>query len=96
MGLEPEWLVFRIRSRYHNAWGFIVSKILTILQENFLFRSYKYYVIDSVLIAKNRGVKELFRARGLKFILAVIVYYIIRDSIIYFVIPFLVARGFFE
>lgn len=72
-----------------------MSRILTILQGNFLFRTYKYYIIDSVLIIKNRGFKELLRARGLKFILAVIVYYTIRDSMIYFVIPFLVARGLF-
>jgi hypothetical protein len=82
-------------SRDNRTREIIVSKILTLLQENFLFRSYKYYIIDSVLIVKNRGVKELLRTRGLKFILAVIVYYVIRDSMIYFVIPFLVARGLF-
>jgi hypothetical protein len=72
-----------------------MSKILTILQENFLFSIYRHYIIDSVLIIKNRGIKELLRTRGLKFILVVIVYYIIRDSMIYFVIPYLVARGLF-
>jgi hypothetical protein len=82
-------------SRDNRTREIIVSKILTLLQENFLFRSYKYYIIDSVLIVKNRGVKELLRTRGLKFILAVLVYYVIRDSMIYFVIPFLVARGLF-
>jgi hypothetical protein len=82
-------------SRDNRTREIIVSKILTLLQENFLFRSYKYYIIDSVLIVKDRGVKELLRTRGLKFILAVLVYYVIRDSMIYFVIPFLVARGLF-
>jgi hypothetical protein len=72
-----------------------MSKILTILQGNFLFSVYKYYIIDSVLIIKNRGLKELLRTRGLKFILVVIAYYIARDSMIYLVIPFLVARGLF-
>ena len=72
-----------------------MSKILTILQGNFFFSVYKYYIIDSVLIIKNRGLKELLRTRGLKFILVVIAYYIVRDSMIYLVIPFLVARGLF-
>jgi hypothetical protein len=72
-----------------------MSKILTILQGNFLFSVYKYYILDSVLIIKNRGLKELLRTRGLKFILVVIAYYIARDSMIYLVIPFLVARGLF-
>ena len=95
MEMGPVWLVFRIRSRYHNAWEVIMSKILTILKENYLFSMYKYYIIDSVLIVKNRGFKELLRTRGLKFILVVIGYYIIRDSFIYLVIPFLAARGLF-
>jgi hypothetical protein len=72
-----------------------MSKILTILQGTFLFSVYKYYILDSVLIIKNRGLKELLRTRGLKFILVVIAYYIARDSMIYLVIPFLVARGLF-
>ena len=72
-----------------------MSKILTILKENYLFSLYKYYIIDSVIIIKNRGFKELLRTRGFKFILVVIGYYIIRDSFIYLVIPFLAASGLF-
>jgi hypothetical protein len=72
-----------------------MSKILTILKGNYIFRMYKYYIIDSVFIIKNRGFKELLRTRGLKFILVVIGYYIVRDSFIYLVIPFLAASGLF-
>lgn len=70
-----------------------MGKILTILKENYIFSMYKYYTIDSVFVIKNRGFKELLRTRGLKFILLVIVYYIVRDSFIYLVIPFLAASG---
>jgi hypothetical protein len=72
-----------------------MSRILAILQDNFLVNIYRYYVIDSVLIIKNGGIRELLRTRGFKFILVVIVYYIVRDSMIYLIIPFLVARGLF-
>ena len=72
-----------------------MSKIYAILKENYLISMYRYYIIDSVFIIKNRGFKELLRTRGLKFILVVIAYYIVRDSLIYLVIPFLAASGLF-
>ena len=72
-----------------------MSKIHAILKDNYLIRMYKYYIIDSVFIIKNRGFKELLRTRGLKFILVVIAYYIVRDSLIYLVIPFLGASGLY-
>ena len=72
-----------------------MSRIHAILKENYLVSLYKYYIIDSVFIIKNRGFKELLRTRGLKFILVVIAYYLVRDSFIYLVIPFLAASGLF-
>ena len=72
-----------------------MSRIHAILKENYLVSLYKYYIIDSVFIIKNRGFKELLRTRGLKFILVVIAYYLVRDSLIYLVIPFLAASGLF-
>ncbi len=58
-----------------------------------LFRLYKYYIIDSIMIAKNHGIKELFNRRGWKFLLIVISYYAVRDTLIYLVIPYLAAKG---
>jgi hypothetical protein len=72
-----------------------MSKVMSTLQQNFLFRIYKYYIIDSVFIVKNKGFKELLRARGFKFILVILAYYIVRDSIAYIVVPVLVAKGLF-
>ena len=72
-----------------------MSRIHAILKENYLVSLYKYYIIDSVFIIRNRGFKELLRTRGLKFILVVIAYYLVRDSLIYLVIPFLAASGLF-
>lgn len=68
----------------------IVSKVI---RQNFLFRLYKYYVFDSVIIIKQHGFRELIRRRGKKFLLIIVGYYLVRDSLLYVVIPFLVARG---
>ena len=51
-------------------------------------RLYRYAVIDSLLIVKRRGLRELLRQRGWKFIAAVIAYYLVRDTLLYIVLPF--------
>ena len=58
-----------------------------------LFRFYKYYIIDSIIIVKNHGLKELFKRRGWKFLLIIVSYYAVRDTVIYIIIPYLVAKG---
>ncbi len=57
-----------------------------------LFRLYKYYVLDSNYIVKNYGFKTLLGLRGIKFLLFTILYYLIRDSILYLIIPFFIAK----
>jgi hypothetical protein len=56
-------------------------------------RLYRSAVIDSLRIVKRRGLRGLLRQRGWKFIAAVIAYYLVRDSVLYIVVPLLVARG---
>ena len=58
-------------------------------------RLYRYAVIDSLRIVKRRGLRELLRQRGWKFIAAVLAYYLVRDSL-YIVVPLLVARGLWK
>ena len=62
---------------------------------NILIRFYKYYIIDSILIVKREGFKALLKKRGWKVFAVVIGYYTVRDTILYIIIPFLVARGIF-
>lgn len=64
----------------------------TWLRETFIIRLYKTYVIDSIVIVKQHGLKELTKRRGWKFLLAIFLYYLVRDSIIYIVIPLLIAK----
>ncbi len=61
----------------------------------FIKQFYKYYFIDSIKIVKESGFKELLKKRGWKFLLIIISYYIVRDSILYIIIPYLIAIGLF-
>jgi hypothetical protein len=65
----------------------------TIALQNPLFRYYKHYIIDSAVILKRHGFRELLRRRGWKFLLLITGYYLVRDSMLYIVIPLCVARG---
>ncbi len=67
----------------------------SVAQKNLLFRLYKHYIIDSILVVKNHGFKELVRQRGKKFFIGVIGYYAVRDSIVYIIIPLCIAREIF-
>jgi hypothetical protein len=60
---------------------------------NFLIRFYKYYIIDSVLIIKREGFKSLLSKRGWKVFAVIVAYYTVRDTILYILVPYLIARG---
>jgi hypothetical protein len=63
--------------------------------KNILIRFYKYYIIDSILIVKREGLKALLKKRGWKVFAVVIGYYTVRDTILYIIVPFLIAQGMF-
>ena len=62
---------------------------------NILIRFYKYYIIDSILIVKREGFKALLKKRGWKVFAVVIGYYTVRDTILYIIVPFVIAQGLF-
>lgn len=64
-------------------------------QQNFFFRLYKHYIIDSILIVKREGFKALLRRRGKKFFYAILAYYLVRDTTVYIILPYCIARGIF-
>jgi hypothetical protein len=67
--------------------------VASVLQQNGLFRLYKHYIIDSALILKRSGFRELVRQMGWKFLVGIFTYYLVRDTILYLAIPLCVARG---
>jgi len=70
-----------------------MTSVAAVLQQNVLIRFYKHYIIDSALILKRCGLRELVRQRGWRFLVAVFAYYLVRDTILYVAIPLCVARG---
>lgn len=63
--------------------------------KNLIFRLYKYYIIDSILIVKKEGFKSLLKKRGWKVFAIIVGYYVVRDSIMYIIVPYLVAQNIF-
>jgi hypothetical protein len=76
-----------------------MNKALTLIDnlanKNIIIRFYKYYIIDSILIVKREGFKSLLQKRGWKVLAVVIGYYAVRDTIVYLIIPLLIAQGIF-
>jgi hypothetical protein len=74
-------------------------KTLTLIgrtaQRNIVFRLYKFYILDSILIVKRGGFKELIKQRGWKIFWIVGGYYLVRDTVVYIIIPYCIARGIF-
>lgn len=64
--------------------------------KNILIRFYKYYIIDSILIVKREGFKALIKKKGWKVFAFVIGYYTVRDTILYIIVPFVIAQGIFK
>ncbi len=66
------------------------------LRSHIFFKLYKTYISDSILIVRNEGFKELLKRKGWKFLAVIVLYYLIRDSIIYIIIPVLIVKGVIE
>lgn len=56
------------------------------LMPNFIKENINYY--------KKNGVKKTIKKLGWKVVLLVFLFYLIRDSILYIIIPYFVAREF--
>jgi hypothetical protein len=72
-----------------------MKSFAAVAQQNLLIRMYKYYIFDSVLLVKHSGFRELIKQRGWKIFLIGGGYYLVRDTVVYIIIPYCVARGIF-
>ena len=52
------------------------------------------FIVDWGEIRKEGGFFNLLKKKGSKVVVAFILFYLIRDSLLYIVIPILIARGF--
>ncbi|MBL46953.1 MAG: hypothetical protein CMG56_05600 [Candidatus Marinimicrobia bacterium] len=53
------------------------------------------FISEWLEIKREGGLKLLFKKKGWYVILAIVVYYLIRDSILYILIPYLIFKGIF-
>lgn len=56
-------------------------------------RLYRYAVLESVQIVRRHGARELLRQRGWRFAGALLAYYLIRDTVLYLVVPLWIAHA---
>jgi len=49
-----------------------------------------------VEIVREEGFRSLIKKKGWKVVAAVFLFYLVRDSILYILIPYLIARGFIQ
>ncbi len=54
------------------------------------------FISESVHIYKDSGFKGLIKEKGWKFVFYFFMFYLIRDSIIYILIPYLVGKPIFN
>jgi hypothetical protein len=46
------------------------------------------------ILLREKGVKEFLRLKGWRIVAAIFIFYLIRDTLLYLVIPFMIAQGF--
>jgi hypothetical protein len=51
------------------------------------------WAVEWRAIIKNEGVKAFIKQKGWKFLIAFILFYLIRDSILYIIIPYLIINN---
>lgn len=73
----------------------VIGILNMLAAKNIIIKLYKYYIIDSILIVKREGFKSLLKKKGWKVFGIVIGYYAVRDTILYIVVPLLIAQGIF-
>ena len=54
------------------------------------------FINEWLEIKREGGFKLLFQKKGWYVILAIVTYYLIRDSILYILIPYLIYKGYFS
>ena len=63
------------------------------LMNNPVIKFYKHNIVDSIVLVKKHGFRELLKRRGKKILVLIVSYYTIRDTLLYIVLPMLVAKG---
>jgi hypothetical protein len=71
----------------------IIGSMEKTASKNVILRLYRYYIIDSIFIVRKEGFKSLLKKRGWKIFAIVIGYYVVRDTVVYILIPYLITKN---
>ena len=53
------------------------------------------FIIDWVKLLREEGIKDFTKKRGWKVLWTIVIFYAIRDGILYILLPFLIYLGIF-
>jgi adenylate cyclase len=66
----------------------------TFRMKNWIRRIFKPQIIQEwTAVWREKGLRGLVKEKGWKIVAAVFLFYLIRDSVIYLLLPYLAARG---
>jgi hypothetical protein len=65
------------------------------LWRRFSERATPKFVLEAKIIFKETGLRGVLRKYGWKVVAGFFAYYLVRDTLLYLVIPYLIAKGIF-
>jgi len=54
------------------------------------------FIRDWIKIIKTEGIKSFVKQKGWKVVLLIVLYYLVRDSILYIIIPYLIINNIIQ
>jgi hypothetical protein len=72
------------------------STTLKIYVENWMRRFAPAFIREWLGIIKEKGLKEFIRQKGWKIVAIFFLYYLIRDSILYIILPYLIINNIIQ
>ena len=53
------------------------------------------FIVEWMTLIKEEGLKSFMKKKGWTVLLIIVIFYAIRDGILYILMPYLIYRGFF-
>ena len=73
-----------------------VEKKTEVTRKSWRDRLVPTFIFEYVQIWRKEGFRALIKKKGWKVVVLIICYYLVRDSILYLLIPYLIAKGIFS
>ncbi len=53
------------------------------------------FIVEWMTLLKEEGLKAFMKKKGWKVLLIIVIFYTIRDGILYILVPYMIYKGFF-